>query len=196
MLIIGLTGGICSGKSTVADLFKAKGIAIIDTDQIAHEIVVPGQPALEKIAEHFGKEVLANTGELDRKKLRDIIFNDIAQKRWLEELLHPLIINEAKSKIHSIKSPYYIISIPLLIETGPYDFINRILVVDVPEEIQIRRAMVRDHSTKSQVRAIIKSQASRAQRLAQADDVILNVQELTELSKKVDALHSKYMQIL
>lgn len=196
MLIIGLTGGISSGKSTVADLFKAKSIAIIDTDQIAHEIVAPGQAALERIVEHFGEEILADNGELDRKNLREIVFNDKAQKQWLEALLHPIIIYEAKSKIQAIQSAYYIVIIPLLIETGPYDFIDRILVVDVPEDIQIRRTMVRDHCTESQVRAILNSQASRAQRLAQADDVILNEQGLAELSKQVDTLHKKYMQLL
>jgi dephospho-CoA kinase len=195
MLVIGLTGGIGSGKSTVAQLFEKKGIKIIDTDAIARETTQPGHEALKKIAAHFGENILLPDGSLNRKLLRTIIFSDVNQKLWLEQLLHPLIRIEMQQQVESAQSPYCIVIIPLLFETKPNPIINRILVVDVSEEQQIERTQKRDHCSLEEVKAILASQATREFRLANAMDIIYNNGSLEDLEKEVDKLHQLYLSL-
>ncbi len=193
MFVVGLTGGIGSGKTTVSDRFAELGIAVIDADVAARVVVEPGRPALAKIAEHFGLETIAANGELDRARLRELVFQNAAQRKWLETLLHPLIGTEILAQIQAATSPYAILVSPLLIETAQRQLTQRVLVVDVPVETQIARTMARDHNSAAQVQAIIASQASREQRLANADDVINNDQGLEHLDQQVQALHQKYL---
>lgn len=195
MLVVGLTGGIGSGKSTVAKLFAEKGITVIDTDQLARDLTLPGQPALNKIVAEFGKNILLPDKTLNRAELRQQIFTDPAKRRWLEELLHPLIRAETKRLIESAKSPYCIVVIPLLFETKPNPLINRILVVDATEEQQITRAKTRDRLTEKEIQAIIHTQVARQHRLDNADDIILNDGDLKHLIPQVEKLHLYYLKI-
>ncbi|MGE3919364.1 MAG: dephospho-CoA kinase [Gammaproteobacteria bacterium] len=195
MLIIGLTGGIGSGKSIVSEQFKKLGAGIIDTDQIAKELVTKGKPALAEIAKHFGREILDEQGHLNRMLLRDKIFNNLEEKQWLENLLHPMINEEIANQLKETKAPYCIIVIPLLFETNYSDFIQRVLVVDSPEQLQIERASKRDQSSEANIKKIICHQISRTERLARADDVIINDSTLDNLEKQVTALHEKYMKL-
>ncbi|MGI9287902.1 MAG: dephospho-CoA kinase [Pseudomonadales bacterium] len=195
MFVVGLTGGIGSGKTAVSDRFAKLGIAVIDADVAARVVVEPGRPALAKIADHFGQETIAAGGELDRAKLRELVFNDEAQRKWLEALLHPLIGTEIINQIQTATSPYALLVSPLLIETSQVQFTQRVLLVDVPVEIQIARTMARDNNNEAQVKAIIASQASREQRLAAADDVINNDRDLEYLEEQVQALHQKYLAL-
>jgi len=195
MLKIGLTGGIGSGKSTVAQFFKELGVPVIDADVIAHELVVPGTLAFKKIIAHFGNKILNPQGELDRKQLRELIFHDVKQRRWLENLLHPLVYQEINNRLKKIQAPYCILVIPLLLETKHEKFVDRVLVVDSKEAQQIKRITKRDKTTKQAVKAIIDSQISREQRLANADDVIYNDKSLANLKKQVQKLHEKYLSI-
>ncbi len=193
MFVVGLTGGIGSGKTAVSDRFAELGIAIIDADIAARVVVEPGRPALAEIAEHFGSATLAANGELDRARLRELVFQNAAQRKWLETLLHPLIGTEILAQIQAATSPYAMLVSPLLIETAQRQLAQRVLVVDVPVQTQIARTMARDHNSAAQVQAIIASQASREQRLANADDVISNEQGLEHLNQQVQALHQKYL---
>ena len=195
MLVIGLTGGIGSGKSTVAQLFAERGVPIVDADVIAREITQPNTPAWTKIIHYFGKTILLENNALDRTKLRHLIFNDPDQRLWLENLLHPLIRKEIEQRINEMTAPYCIAVIPLLIEVKPYAFINRILVVDVPHALQIERVAIRDKSEKSHIDAILKTQISRQQRLAHADDIITNDGTLTDLIPQVETLHQRYLAL-
>ncbi len=195
MFVVGLTGGIGSGKTAVSDRFAALGIAVIDADIAARVVVEPGRPALAKIATHFGTETISANGELDRAKLRELVFKSEAERKWLEALLHPLIGEEIVAQIEASTSPYAILVSPLLIETSQLQFTNRVLVVDVPVEVQIARTMTRDNNNEEQVRAIIASQASREQRLAAADDVISNDQGLEYLDEQIQSLHRKYLAL-
>lgn len=195
MLIIGLTGGIGSGKSTVANLFAKLGIEIIDTDQLAREVVNPGTAALQKIAEHFGAEILTAQNTLNRKQLRAIIFQHPEQREWLENLLHPLIRHAMRKHALHAKSSYCIVVIPLFVESKSNDLINRVLVIDAPEQLQLARAMQRDGMTAAQATAILKSQASRTRRLAAADDVIHNDKDMLNLEQQVLRLHKKYLKL-
>lgn len=197
MLIVGLTGGIGSGKSTVARLFADKGIPVIDADIIARSLTDNGEPALAAIAEHFGVQVIMKDGSLDRAKLRDIIFQQPNERRWLEELLHPLIREKIHQQLAALsasntKAPYCIVVIPLLLETKSYPFIDRILVVDTPEEIQVVRVSMRDGALAANAKQIIEAQINRAERLKQADDVIINQKTLADLAPQVDRLHNQY----
>ena len=192
MLVIGLTGGIGSGKSTVAKLFQEKGIDIIDTDEIARVVVEPGKTAYKKIVDEFGASVVSEDGTLDRAKLRKIIFSNEKNRIWLEKLLHPLIYEEMQHRIARVTSPYCIAVIPLLIETGSHPIINRVLVVDTTEEEQIARAQKRDQLSEKEIKAVIQSQVSRQKRLAAADDIIQN-DHLKELAPQVDKLHEFYL---
>lgn len=195
MLRIGLTGGIGSGKSTVAQYFAELGVPVIDTDAIARDVVLPDSLAFKKIAEHFGSAVITAKGELNRQALRDIIFKSELDRKWLESLLHPLIRKVVAEQVAQAKSPYCVLVIPLLVESKSYPMIDRILVVDAPEEQQLARAQKRDQLTKAQVEAIMKAQAIRAERLTAANDVISNDGDLQHLHEQIKKLHESYLQL-
>lgn len=195
MLVVGLTGGIGAGKSTVAALFIKHDIPIIDADVIAREITMPGTPALSRITKHFGQEILLANGHLDRAKLRQIIFSQPNQRLWLENLLHPIIREEMINKINMLSSPYCIAVIPLLLEVEFYSFIHRILVIDAPEHLQIERTAHRDKIQKSQIETILKTQAKREHRTAHAQDIIINDGKLEDLVPQVEKLHQRYLEM-
>jgi dephospho-CoA kinase len=194
-LRIGLTGGIASGKSTVARRFVELGVPVIDADAAARAVVAPGKPGLAAVSERFGPRVLAANGELDRRALRDLIFEDPGLRRDLETILHPLIRADMEQSAESAVGPYVVLDIPLLVEGGSRDRVDRILVVDVDETMQLRRVMARDGCTEQQARAILASQASRSARLAAADDVLLNTGTVTDLRQAVDHLHERYLRL-
>jgi dephospho-CoA kinase len=192
-LVVGVTGGIGSGKSTVAELFRALGAVLVDTDAIAHELTLPGQPAVMQIAERFGQEILTADGSLDRAALRARVFSDPAARQDLENILHPMIRREVDRRVSEARGPYVLLLIPLLVETGGYkNVVNRILVVDCDESLQVQRTMQRSGLTEDQVHAIMRTQASRAARLALADDVIHNDGGLAALAPQVQALDARY----
>ena len=193
ILKIGLTGGIASGKSKVCELFKELGVPVIDADQIVHELIQPNQPALTKIIEKLGTKYLGEEGQLDRKLLRNSIFNDDVIKQQLEEILHPLVYEEIENKIALISAPYCIICIPLLIETNAINKIDRVLVVDLPKEIQLERASKRDKVEKSKINKIIEKQVGRDIRLEVADEIIKNDEGIDKLKEQVADLHKFYM---
>jgi len=195
MLVIGLTGGIGSGKSTVASFFEAKGITILDADLVARELTNPNKPALTKIIAHFGNDAANADGSLNRTHLRSIIFSDNKQRVWLEQLLHPLIREQMQAQLKQVTSPYCIAVIPLLLEVEFYSFINRILVIDAPPSEQVKRVMTRDNAAQSDVEAILKSQATREQRRAKAHDVINNDCNIEQLKQQVNRLHQEYLKL-
>ena len=192
---VALTGGIASGKSTVADLFAAFGVPVIDTDVIARQVVEPGQPALAKISATFGPDVLDADGRLDRRRMRERIFTDPDAKRRLEAILHPAIRAEMEQQSMAAQGPYQVLVIPLLTEGGRRDHVDRVLLVDVPEELQIQRLMMRDGVSHEQAQASLNAQATRAQRLALADDVIRNTGRVDGLREQVAELHGKYLRL-
>lgn len=194
-LIVGLTGGIGSGKSAAAKQFQHLGIATIDADQAARDVVALGEPALAAIAEHFGSTILLPTGELNRARLRELIFNNSEQKTWLESLLHPLIRTRIEAFLTAATSPYALLETPLLIETSQRDMVHKIVVVDVPEELQIARTTARDNNTEQMVKAIMAAQASRKERLAAADFVIDNSSDLPNLFQQVETVHQQLISI-
>lgn len=196
MLTIGLTGGIGSGKSAAAERFAELGVPVIDTDVIAHELTRPGGQALDAIRASFGDAVIAVDGSLDRPMLRRRVFGDPAARRQLEAILHPLILHEVKTRLAALSAPYAVAVIPLLVETGAYDsLLDRIAVVDCPEELQIARTVARSGLTHEEVSAILAAQATRRARLAAADDVIVNTGTLAALRDEVDALHQRYLTL-
>ncbi len=194
-LRVGLTGGIGSGKSTVCKIFEDLGVKIIDADQIAHDLVLPDQPALEKIIDILGTEYLDKDGQLDRKQLRNLVFNDKDKKKQIENILHPLVYSEIESQVSSINHPYCIICIPLLVETNALDKVDRILIIDIPEQLQISRASQRDKTEHMEIKNIIKNQITRKTRLGVADDIIINDHDQAYLYKQVEKLHERYMQM-
>ena len=194
-LRIGLTGGIASGKSTVAQRFTDLRVPIIDADVAARAVVASGTPGLAQVIERFGPGVLAQNGELDRRALRDLIFSNPGARRDLESILHPLIRADMERSADQAVGPYIVLAIPLLIEGGPSDRVDRILVVDVDEAVQLQRVMERDGCTAEQARAILASQASRSARLAAADDVLQNAGTVTDLRQAVDHLHERYLRL-
>lgn len=194
MFKVGLTGGIGSGKSTVAGLFARLGCPIIDADVIAHQLVEPGQPALSAIRRAFGDEIM-DGAVLNRKKLGDIIFADSVQKQILEGLLHPLIRSAIQARAEQCDAAYVILAVPLLIETGMADLVDRILVVDCPEAIQIERVQKRDNMPPAKINAIMANQASREERLRHADDIIDNSIPDTALAEQVKKLHNHYLSL-
>lgn len=196
MLTVGLTGGIGSGKSAAATRFAELGVPVIDTDAITHELTLPGAPALGAIRAVFGDAVVTAEGTLDRAALRRRIFGDTAARRQLESLLHPRILDEVKTRLATLSAPYAVTVIPLLVETGTYRaLLDRVLVIDCPEAVQIARAMARSGLSHEEAAAIVAAQASRSERLAAADDIIVNTGTLDALREEVDALHQRYLAL-
>ena len=195
MFTVGLTGGIGSGKSTVAECFAVHGVPVIDTDVIARELTAQDGTVLEAIRAAFGPGVIQADGSLDRAALRRRVFSDDAARRQLESILHPRIRTVVAQRLATLAAPYALVVIPLLVETGGYrDVLNRVLVVDCPEEIQIARVMARSGLARHEVEAILAAQAGRAARLAVADDVILNTATPAVLQTEVAALHQRYLE--
>ncbi|MFT5592296.1 MAG: dephospho-CoA kinase [Oceanicoccus sp.] len=195
MLIIGVTGGIGSGKTAVTNAFSTHGIDIVDADIAARTVVEKGSAGLQQIREHFGSDILLGNGTLNRAKLREIIFKDADAKKWLEQLTHPLIRQEIISGLQKSNSPYTILVSPLLIESGQHQLVNRVLVVDVPVELQVQRACERDDNAQAQVEAIIASQLDRNKRLSFADDIIVNDKTLEHLQQQVAQLNQQYVRL-
>lgn len=194
-LRIGLTGGIASGKSTVADMFADLGVPVIDTDVIAREIVARGKPALAEIREAFGPEVIAADGTLDRAAMRSLVFGDDAARRRLESILHPRIGRAAQAQADAAGGSYQIIVVPLLVESPLRGFVDRVLVVDCDEDTQVKRLLARDAESEEQARRIIAAQSSRTERLAIADDVISNDGGLDAVREQVRILNRRYLVI-
>ena len=191
---VGLTGGIASGKSSAAALFEELGAAVVDTDAIAHELTRPGTSAMAAIRDAFGPAYLAADGSLERAKMRQLVFSDPAAKAKLEAILHPLIRERARARIAAAQQPYVIVVVPLLVETDAYrDLIERILVVDCREELQVARAMQRSQLKESEVRAILAAQLPRTERLGRADDVVDNNGDIEALRQQIQKLHAKYL---
>lgn len=194
-LTIGITGGIGSGKSAVTDRFAQRDITVVDADLAARVVVEPGRPALQAIAAHFGAGILQADGSLDRAALRRIVFADPAQRQWLEQLTHPLIGEEIRAQLAASRSPYTILSSPLLLESGSQrELADLIVVVDVPEETQLARTIDRDANDEAQVRRIMAAQLSRDERLALADIVVDNSGPLAALDDIVAELHKEFLQ--
>jgi len=193
--VLGLTGGIASGKSAAAQRFAELGVHVVDADQAARWVVEPGRPALAQLVEHFGPQVLQADGSLDRAALRQLIFADAEQRRWVEALLHPLIATEIAESLATAISPYSVFVSPLMVESGQYRIAQRLLVIDAPEALRIERTLSRDHTSAEQVQAILKAQASREERLRLADDVIVNDRDLSWLRSEVERLHHVYLTL-
>ncbi|QNF16427.1 dephospho-CoA kinase [Aeromonas jandaei] len=194
MYVVAITGGIGSGKTTIANQFAELGIDVVDADVIAREVVESGTPALEAIADHFGPDVITPDGQLDRRRLREQVFSDPSAKAWLNALLHPLIRSEMQRQCAAARSPYSLLVVPLLVENKLTGLANRVLVIDVDEATQIERTCRRDGVTSEQAKAIIAAQASRSERLAAADDVIenLNGSEMA-IKARILTLHETYL---
>ncbi len=193
--LVGLTGGIGSGKSAAADRFATHGVVIVDADLASRAVVEPGQPALERIAEHFGAEIIDADGRLDRAALRHRVFAEPSERRWLQNLLHPLISAYLREAIEAAASPYVILVNPLLFESQQHHWCQRVLLIDAPEDAQLTRTMARDQNTREQVENIMRAQASRAERQALADDVIVNDTDLENLYAQVDERHAFYLTV-
>lgn len=193
--VLGLTGGIGSGKSAVSAMFEELGIQVVDADIVAREVVEPGSTGLEKITEHFGDEILSTDGSLDRAKLRAIIFADESQKQWLNNLLHPLIRESMLSQLKQTTSEYVILVAPLLFENGLEKYCNHTLLIDVPVDVQITRTTARDNVSVELARQIIASQMSRADKQQKAADILDNNRTLEEVKTDVQKLHEKYLTL-
>lgn len=196
-LVIALTGGVGSGKSSVSAIFKELGAAVVDTDEIAHQLTAPGQPGAHAIGVQFGAEYLRADGALDRDRMGELVFGDPAAKKKLEAILHPMIRAEVNTRVaENGQAPYVVIAVPLLIETGAYRTLaQRILVIDCDEKQRIARVMRRNGLSAAQVQRIMANQASRAARLKQADDIVCNDADLVKLRAEVEALHRKYLAL-
>ena len=194
-LIIGLTGGIGSGKSEASRRFAERGVAVVDADVVAREVVEPGAPALIQIAAHFGSDILDADGHLNRSKLRAIIFSNPAEKQWLESLLHPIINTEIRYQLAKATSPYSILASPLLLETQQFQLVDRVLVIDTSEQLQLERATHRDKNNEAQIKAIMQTQLSRQERCARATDIINNHGSIDELDMQVEKLHQRYLEL-
>mgnify|MGYP000551330465 CR=1 FL=1 len=194
MFVVGLTGGIGSGKSAVTRLFESLGILVIDADQVAREVVEPGEPALDKIASRFGQDALLETGSLDRRYLREVVFAEPKQRNWLEQLLHPIIRDRIMLKLEQSSSRYTILASPLLLETDQHLLVNHVIVVDATEAQQIERTIERDQSNTEQVKAIIAAQMSREERLSKANDIIDNSGTEADLMPLVEKLHKAFLK--
>lgn len=198
MFVVGLTGGIGSGKSAAAAIFTELGVTVINADIIAREIVAPGKQALASIAEHFGSEILQADGSLDRAQLRTHIFANADERQWLEQLTHPLIgmeiVEQLEAKKRANEAAYRILESPLLMETSQQQLADRLLLIDVPQAVQIERTMARDNNSEQQVKAIITAQMSREKKLALADDIVENTGTLKQLQQAIHHLHKQYNQ--
>jgi len=193
--IVGLTGGIGSGKSTVSQGFQKLGIASVDADYASRAVVEPGMPALSEIAQHFGDNFLLANGELDRAALRAVIFADAEEKAWLERLLHPLIRDWIKGQLQSAKGPYVILESPLLFETNQFELVNTVLLIDLPVELQLERASMRDSSETEQIQHIIDSQMSREEKLSKADWIFDNALNQDTMTKRIETLHAEFLAL-
>jgi len=195
MLVIGLTGGIASGKSTASRYFQLLGIHVIDADIIARELVKPGEPALQQIVAAFGEDILDDKQQLDRAKLRDIVFNRQDARQKLETILHPLIRAEMRNRLKAIDDPYCVLAIPLLVETGQASMVDRVLVIDTDVDLQVERLRRRDGLDDRTIAAMLKAQATREQRLTIADDVITNNASPDDFKRQLLKLHRHYLQL-
>lgn len=195
MLIIGLTGGIGSGKSVASDKFKSLGITVVDADVASRTVVEPGKPALKEIEDHFSSAIITAEGKLDRNKLREIIATDPEERKWLESVLHPKIGEQITKELSESTSVYTLFVAPLLLETNSQERCARVVVVDVPKEVQIRRTAKRDKVSPNQVEQMVAVQMEREKRLKKADDVLLNSGTIEDLEKQVEELHKKYIKM-
>ena len=193
--IVGLTGGIGCGKTTVSNLFHALSVPVIDADIVARQVVAPGSPCLSTITEHFGPDILLENGELNRSLLRQKVFSNTEDKTWLDNLLHPAIRQRILTELAGVQSAYAILVAPLLLENGLEQYVQRVLVIDVPESVQVKRTLTRDNTSEQQVKAIMAAQLPRQERLNRADDIITNDSSVAELAPKVAALHQQYLQL-
>ena len=196
MLIIGLTGGIGSGKSVASDKFKSLGITIVDADVASRTVVEPGKPALKEIEDHFGSGIITAEGKLDRNNLREIIATDPEERKWLESVLHPKIGEQITKEISESTSVYTLFVAPLLLENNSQEMCSRVVVVDVPKDVQIQRTAKRDKVSSNQVEQMVAAQMKREKRLEKADDVLLNNGTIEDLEKQVEELHKKYIQMV
>ena len=192
-LVVGITGGIGSGKSAVTRCFEQRGITVVDADVVARLIVEPGTPALAAIAAHFGTAILQADGSLDRAALRSRVFSNEADRRWLEQLTHPLIGQEILAQISASRSPYTILSSPLLLDTSQQALVDCVIVVDAPAALQLQRTMQRDRNDEAQVRRIMAAQMNRDERLERADIVLDNSRSLEEMESQVEELHKEFL---
>ncbi|MGV6826030.1 MAG: dephospho-CoA kinase [bacterium] len=195
-VVIGLTGGIGSGKSTASRLFQALDVPVIDADEISRKLVVPGAPSTRWIADTFGQEILDPNGALRRAELRQRVFADPRKRKQLEAYLHPLIRTEMQQQIqHHTTAPYVILAVPLLLETDFHELVDRVLVIDVPEALQVTRVMQRDEQSKQQVEQILATQLDRTTRLSQSDDILDNQGSHAALREQVGQLHRQYLEL-
>ncbi len=194
MFRVGLTGGIASGKTTVAALFTELGAGLVDTDQVAREVVAEGEPGLEAIVDAFGTGVLLDSGDLDRSALRAIIFGDADERRKLEGILHPLIRARTLTQLDAVEAPYAVVVVPLLVETDFAEFVDRVLVVDCPRELQLERLVQRDQISTTDAEAILATQVDRETRSAHADDILDGGQSLDKIRQHVRILHTDYLR--
>lgn len=193
MFRVALTGGIASGKSTVADIFRKLGVPVIDLDQVARDVVTPDSTGLKQLQQNFGDEIIDDHGALRRDRLRKRIFADAAARTTVNSILHPLILAETEKRLHELRAPYAIVEIPLLAETEMASRYQRVLVVDLPEDLQVERLVKRDRLTETDARAALRAQATRDARLALATEVILNTGSLETLENQVETLHKQYL---
>ena len=193
VLTVALTGGIGSGKTSIASIFKSLGVPIIDSDTISKEIILPGKPCFKDIVNEFGEEILTNKGTIDRYKLRDIIFNNDKARIKLENIIHPVVFKNIDTEISLINYPYCLVIIPLLIETKSTERFDRILVIDALESLQFERIVKRDDISPILIKKIIKTQAKRKERLRYANDIIVNNDTIMNLNKSINTLHKKYL---
>ncbi len=193
--IVGVTGGIGSGKTTVTNMFKNKGIEVVDADVVAREVVIPGSEGLQQLVAHFGESILNDTGDLNRALLREIVFSDPQAKQTLNHILHPLIRQKMLNQLQNTRSQYCILSAPLLFENNLHTLVNRSAVVDIEEHQQLTRTMSRDGGNQKTIQGIINAQVSRTKRLSLADDVIDNTQGINKLVEQVENLHQQYLAL-